>query len=66
MARAICQLFARGRVFERGQSPLSFLLPFPAKKDIIIFNVRGWKGDQGDRYIENPILNITPSLSPLP
>ena len=34
MPRAICQLFERGRVFEMGLRPLSFLLPFPAKKNI--------------------------------
>ncbi|MGD1119944.1 MAG: hypothetical protein ABR886_10740, partial [Dehalococcoidales bacterium] len=41
-----------GTIFgEQVRSPLSFLLPFPARNDYEEINIPGWKGEKGDRYV---------------
>jgi hypothetical protein len=40
-------LFKRGREFERGRSPLSPVLPSPARNIFILLNETGWRGARG-------------------
>jgi len=42
-------MFERGRVFERGRSPLSFITP-PLQPviSVVVSDVKGWRGDRGE------------------
>jgi len=45
-------MFKRGREFERGRSPLSLLLPSPAKTNTEFADDSGWRGVRGEVIIK--------------